>query len=111
MTNEPYLMDYKYVGQPDVSYHSSKAWYPDLENYNRHVGILTCGIYNDEDEDVYVVFNMHWEPHELALPGIRGKYWEVYLSTGKMPANPESTDKCIEVDARTAVVLLCKKNS
>ena len=111
MTNEPYLMDYKYVGQPDVSYHSSKAWYPDLENYNRHVGILTCGSYNDEDEDVYVVFNMHWEPHELALPGIRGKYWEVYLSTGKMPDNPESTDKSIEVDARTAVVLLCKKNS
>ena len=111
MENEPYLTDFKHLGQPDVSYHGCKAWYPDLENYNRHIGILTCGAYTDENEDVYVLYNMHWEPHDLALPVRKDGRWKIVMSTGRLPNQPEEQDKCIEIAARTIVILVSEKNS
>lgn len=84
-------MDYGKNGYPDVSYHGSRAWYPDLDAYSRHVGIMYCGEYtkyeNAEPEDFYyIALNSHWEEHILALPNLpKGKSWYELVSTATCP--------------------------
>ena len=75
MEKEPALMDYRCVGLPDVSYHGLKTWCPMFDRFLRQLGILYCGKYGKkpdgrEDDYFYVAFNMHWEPHEFALPNL-----------------------------------------
>lgn len=111
MDKEPSLVDYRYHGLPDVSYHGSKAWYPDMAHYNRHGGILYCGKYAAKPEnDVYLAFNMHWEPHEIALPSVPESEWEIMFTTGT-EMNSDKPEKFIVVEPRTVVVLTNKKNS
>lgn len=80
-------MDYKACGYPDLSYHGKSAWRPVMESYSRSIGILYCGAYavkadGTEDTSFYIGINMHWEPHELALPKLpKGEVWECLLST------------------------------
>lgn len=66
--------DYKYFGLPDISYHGSKAWYPEMEHYNRHLGILLCGRYAEENEDIYIGMNLHWENIYWLCLRFRGKH-------------------------------------
>ena len=86
-------MDYGKNGYPDISYHGTRAWYPDFDTYSRHIGIMYCGEYakyvKGEPEDFfYVVFNAHWEAHNLALPKLpKGKSWYKLLSTGEGSGN------------------------
>lgn len=102
---EPYLMDYKYLGFPDVSYHGAKAWYPDLEHYNRHVGIMFCGAYGGSDENIYVAFNMHWEKHELALPGEKTRKWHVVFESDNTGGVLIRDDRTVILPERTAAIL------
>lgn len=80
-------MDYGKNGYPDLSYHGGRAWYPELEAYSRHVGIMYCGEYTKyaqlEPEDFYyVALNSHWEEHSLALPNLpKGKSWYELVCT------------------------------
>ncbi len=111
MSKEPYLMDYRYFGIPDVSIHGSKAWYPELEHYNRHCGIMLCGKYADEEENIYIAYNLHWEKHELALPLIPGRHWEKVFDTDSSIIEDIEGDKLICVNPRTIVVLIDEKNS
>ena len=80
-------MDYGKNGYPDVSYHGSRAWYPDLDAYSRHVGIMYCGEYAkyaqaEPESFYYVALNSHWEEHTLALPNLpKGKSWYELVST------------------------------
>lgn len=106
---EPYLMDYKYIGCPDVSYHGAKAWYPDLEHYNRHIGIMFCGAYGDSDENVYVAFNMHWEVHELAIPCEKDREWRVVFETDSTDGVEISEGKIVRLPERTAAILVAQK--
>ena len=60
-------------GYPDISYHGEQAWYAQFENYNRHLGIMYCGLYEQKqdktpDDFIYIAYNMHWITHEFALP-------------------------------------------
>lgn len=111
MEKEPYLMDYKYLGMPDMSYHGVKAWYPDMEHYSRQAGILWCGQYAGEESDVYMAFNMHWESHELALPVIKGKTWKPVFSTDMQKTELLPDARTITVQQRTIQVLVNEKNS
>lgn len=83
------VMDYQSLGYPDVSYHSSRAWYAAYDNVCRHVGLMYCGDYakdsnGDSDDFIYVAYNFHWEPHEFALPNLPGKQkWCCILETGQ----------------------------
>lgn len=85
-------MDYLGCGSPDVSFHGEEAWKPSLDYYSRHVGVLYCGKYaknqdRNEDADFYVVYNMHWEPHEFALPKLpKGMGWRLCMDTAKPEA-------------------------
>ncbi|MCR5282256.1 MAG: alpha-amylase, partial [Lachnospiraceae bacterium] len=75
------LMDSISCGYPDLSYHGQSAWYAQMENYNRHVGILYCGLYESmpqgkTDDFVYLAINMHWIDHDFALPSLpEGYQW------------------------------------
>ena len=42
------LSDSKSLGYPDMSYHGSNAWYADMENYCRQIGIMYCNSYADD---------------------------------------------------------------
>ncbi|MCR4907492.1 MAG: hypothetical protein K5985_01590 [Lachnospiraceae bacterium] len=82
------LMDYKSCGCPDVSLHGDQAWLAKLDNYNRHVGIMYCGEYEQQEtkeaKDYYVAYNMHWQHHKFALPKpLKGRSWRIIMMTGK----------------------------
>lgn len=77
------MMDYLSCGYPDVSYHGKRAWFGDFENYSRSVGVLYAGNYMEDKVSFYVAYNMHWMPHEYALPGLPGEaLWRIAIDTG-----------------------------
>lgn len=86
------VMDYIACGTPDISYHGTKAWYPDFTNYSRVLGIMLCGKYGKidhktDDNYFYFAYNMHWEEHEFDLPDLpQGMSWRVLIDTS-MDAN------------------------
>lgn len=120
------LMDTLSCGYPDVSYHGSQAWRAELENYNRHVGVLYAGNYGkknrtEDDNTFFIAYNMHWQKKMLALPKLpKGKEWYVLASTEKgnpIPAVEKVTEKVeempghaveIEVSPRTIVIYVAK---
>lgn len=74
--------DMRSVGYPDVSVHGSRAWYGGLEPVNRHVGLMYCGMYAEQEEFLYVAYNLHWEPQEMALPFLpEGMEWQKTMDT------------------------------
>lgn len=81
------IMDYASCGFPDLSYHSDSAWSAKFDNYLRHVGLMMCGKYakdenGKEDDFFYIAYNMHWQPHELALPKLpKGLKWDICIDT------------------------------
>ena len=58
-----------------------------MENYNRHMGIMLCGLYENlpgggTDDFVYMAINMHWIAHSFALPSLPGGYeWKMVCDT------------------------------
>ena len=93
MEKEPALLDYRSVGMPDVSCHGIKTWCPMFDRFCRQLGLLYCGKYGSrpdgsEDDYFYVAYNMHWEPHEFALPNLpKGMKWYVAFNTDDESAN------------------------
>ena len=81
------IMDYISCGYPDLSYHGQSAWRPQTDYNSRHIGIMYCGKYAKrdrvaDDDFFYVAMNMHWEPHELALPKLpKGLVWSICVKT------------------------------
>ncbi|MDD6035049.1 MAG: alpha-amylase [Lachnospiraceae bacterium] len=118
--------DWKGVGMPDISYHGVTLWQPDFAPYSRTVSVLLSGAYSptEREDDLYLLFNMHWEELLFALPvefhaGKVENAWEIALSTsgeseivninkGKQVAvtADESLTECYcKVPARSVVVL------
>ena len=70
-----------------MSYHGVKAWRPEYENFRRQLGVLYCGEYGKRedgsfDDYFFVMYNMHWEPHEFGLPHLpRNRRWYVAIDT------------------------------
>ena len=123
MLKEPRIMDYLACGFPDVSYHGVKAWCPEFDNFRRQLGIFYCGEYGRKpdgtaDNNFYVAYNMHWEPHEFDLPNLPKKeQWHVVFHTDKGELNgiyPEGKEPAAEgkrflVPPRSIVVFIGKK--
>lgn len=92
-------MDYIACGSPDISFHGTKPWYPDLSNYSRVIGIMLCGKYapltiRKSDKSFYMAFNMHWEAHRFELPVLpKGKKWKVIIDTYQLNLDFEQTEK------------------
>ncbi len=106
MDREPFMVDYKYLGLPDISYHGTKAWYPELEHYSRHAGIMYCGRYADGEENIYLAFNMHWEPHELAMPNVPGRKWRFLFGTDGTESMDVGEERTVQVGARSLAVFV-----
>ena len=78
------MMDYLSCGCPDLSYHGEEAWRTSMDYQTRHIGVMLCGKYcaaDGKEEDLYIAYNMHWEPHEFALPKPFQRRWELLLDT------------------------------
>jgi len=118
--------DWKNLGKPDVSYHGVALWQPDYAPYSRTISVLLSGAYGrkEQPEDLYFLFNMHWEDLQFALPmdvspNKKSKQWEVVIDTsgeakvtGENPgkrvafsADESLTEYVCKVPARTVVVL------
>lgn len=114
------VMDYLACGYPDISYHSEKAWTPYFDEDSRYVGIMYCGNYVcinkvENDDFLYVAYNMHWEKHSFALPNLpKGQKWALVADTSKPMGSdwfPENEEQIleeqmgIEVNPRSVVIL------
>ena len=116
MGQELSMTDSLSCGFPGISYHSSSAWYGELDGQNRKIGVMYCGKYADEDELIYIAYNMHWMEHTFALPALPGGYrWNVALDTGegileedKWRLLPDSRQ--VQVSSRTVTVLIGRKH-
>ncbi len=118
-------MDYASKGFPDISFHGEQAWYAKFENYNRHLGIMYCGLYERKadktpDDFIYIAYNMHWITHEFALPILPQEYeWEIAYGTrllaedkqaGELLFDEGEDQKKVTVAPRSVLVLVGKKN-
>ena len=120
MDSELRQMDYMSCGYPDLSYHGEMAWYPQLQNYNRHFGIMYCGKYavraGKEDDFFFVAYNTHWMVHVFALPKLpKEMEWSVVMDTQEpdvkkeLVYDKEKKQYQIAVEARSVVLLTGKK--
>ncbi|MDD7741041.1 MAG: alpha-amylase family glycosyl hydrolase [Fusicatenibacter sp.] len=118
---EPKLLDYKAYGCPDLSYHSQRAWYSQMENTSRSIGVMYYGDYyrkqdGTPDTSLYIAYNMHWEEKELALPTLPGKQvWQVTVDTDKEECfygegkGPKIAGKMVTVAPRSIMILIGKQ--
>lgn len=116
MASEMHMTDYKSYGFPDLSYHSSRAWYGGFEYNSRQLGLLYCGQYAGEEEFLYIAYNLHPLEQELALPKLPEKMvWHVAVDTAKEDsfAAPGETIDASEsthvFPARSITILIGKK--
>lgn len=110
------IMDYIACGYPDLSYHGENAWRPGLESYNRSIGIMYCGKYakkdrKNDDDFFYIGMNMHWEPHELALPKLpRGLVWKPCIVTEHLPEKKSVQDAKNESEPASGEIGVTEKS-
>lgn len=80
-------MDYIACGFPDISFHGTKAWYPDYSFYSRQLGVMLSGRYakinrTENDVNLYLAINMHWENHTFDLPMLpKAMKWHIIADT------------------------------
>lgn len=116
-------MDSLGCGQPDISCHGVKAWQPDFSDGCHQLSIMYCGEYGRKadgtrDEDFLVIYNMHWEPHQFALPKLsKGRRWHLVVDTGRKESENFQENgnepmleeqRTYEVEPRSIVVLMGK---
>lgn len=113
-------MDYISSGYPDLSYHGTKAWYPDYSFYSRMIGIMLTGQYakvnsSENDLNFYIACNMHWEDHVFDLPTLpKNMKWHVLLDTTvdkvvkDIELVPLSSQNKYEVKDKSIAVLIGK---
>lgn len=97
------IMDSLGCGYPDISYHGTEAWRPDVSYISRMIGILLCGKYIQpkEDHSFYIAYNMHWEEHSLALPKLpKDKSWMKVLSTVAEEPQREALDDDLKIKVK-----------
>ena len=109
--------DYLGKGFPDMSFHGERAWFCNMENTSRMIGVMLCGKYaqlpdGKEDDFLYVGFNFHWEIRNMALPTLpEGMEWKKVMDTGDLTCdgfygeNGQVYERSVEVGPRTVVVL------
>ena len=109
--------DYLGKGFPDMSFHGERAWFCNMENTSRMIGMMLCGAYaklpdGSEDDFLYTGYNFHWETRNIALPNLpEGMEWKKVMDTGDLTCdgfygeNGQVYERAVEVGPRTVVVL------
>lgn len=80
--------DYRGTGYPDISWHGSRAWFPDWSS--KAVAFMLDGGHAlggmVPDDSLYVAMNMHWDSQGFELPRLpEGKLWRVFVNTSMAP--------------------------
>lgn len=105
-------LDRTACGMPDVSFHGENAWQVKAEVYSRQLGVLYAGE-DLGDTECFTAYNMHWLPHEYALPSPgKDKRWCMAEDTEsgfrEIPI-PVVDQKKIELKERSIAVLISEK--
>lgn len=107
------LLDTKSYGYPDLSYHEEAAWIP-FGFFNREaIGMLYCGKYAGEKEDVYLGFNFSDLHRSLALPKQKGKRkWSLLMDTAIKNAFLAEPEELLEprytLEAQSVCIIIGK---
>ncbi len=121
--NRPFRMtDYCGNGTPDLSLHGEEAWKTNLDDLTRHFAMLYSTEYGyvdvngkkldsgkSESDYIYIMVNMHWTPHEFAIPNIPDKKtWSVLVDTSKETEDEIllKNSKKITIKDRSIIVLI-----
>ncbi len=107
MSNPPRLMDYNSSGCPDISYHGSDPWRIDYSHVSRYFSVLYNGAYGkNEENSVYVAFNMYWDLVEFNIPIVEKKQkCELISATGEV----ETKDRKVILPGRTVAIFEIQK--
>ena len=98
MPNELRSVDYMAKGFPDVSFHGERAWFLNMENTSRLIGIMYCGAYaqkpdGTDDDFLYIGYTFHWEKRNIALPNLPdGMTWKKIADTVRGIVSPATPD-------------------
>ena len=105
-------LDRTACGIPDVSYHGESAWQVKAEVSSRQLGVLYCGV-EQEAENCFAAYNMHWIPHIYALPSPgKEKKWYLAADTRRgilETPEPVEDQKKIELEERSIALLITGK--
>ncbi len=79
----PFLMnDYRHLGLPDMSFHGTEPWMMSIGEEQKALGVLYNGAYVEEEEEVFVCYNFHYDAVDMALPLLApGKRWRLCFNT------------------------------
>ncbi|NES69896.1 MAG: glycogen debranching enzyme, partial [Okeania sp. SIO2D1] len=114
--------DYARSGNLDITWHGTQTWNADWSAHSRTIAFMLCGQHareaTEQDNDIYVAMNMHWENLWFEIPGLSdGKKWHVFANTGCTPpedAWAPGTEPVLEnqqglmVGDRSVVILIGK---
>jgi glycogen operon protein len=112
--------DYVGSGYADITWHGTRAWHPEKEDYIRTVAFMLCGKHAKQgtalDDYLYVAMNSHWENHRFELPALpAGMYWHLFVDTAASSPDDICEPGCekmlrsqryVTVDARAVVILV-----
>ncbi len=109
MRHKLHEADFAGVGMPEISVHSEEPWKMDYSPYKRVIAFYFAGRYvkqnlMDYENDYYLVYNMHWEGHTLALPVTNAKGRVVFDTDDKKRKDQEIGDN-ITVAPRSMVLV------
>ena len=118
------MTDYKGYGCPDLSYHGETAWVSMRDPEERCLGVLYNEAYAPSTDVetksgmIYVLYNMHWEPHLFALPDPpAGTEWYIKADTSmetgvfeddSLKAAEMTAEKQIPIRPRSVMVLITR---
>ena len=108
------ILDTRGCGYPDISYHGTEAWQPDLSYISRMIGIMLCGNYSEKQDEpsIYIAYNMHWIAHELALPKLpKGERFIRVLGTEEVSPEKKSENKIVIPERSIAVYISQKEKA
>lgn len=111
--------DKGFNGYGEISWHGLESFNADWAPYSRAIAFMISGkdyLYTNipEDNDIYVVFNSHYESLEFELPYLEGKKWYRVVDT-HLTHGHDFSDVPVEVKSkkyrvmdRSAIVLVSK---
>lgn len=107
------LADTKSCGCPDLSYHEEAAWIAPKFFNRGALGILYCGRYAGESEDVYLGFNFSDLHKNLAIPKQKGtRKWYLYMDTAVksafLPEPEELKEASYLLEAQSVCIIVGK---
>lgn len=110
------LADAKGHGYPDLSYHEESAWISPRYRNRKAIGIMYCGKYAGEEEDIYIGFNFSDFPKKLALPCQKGKRaWYLAMDTTAryafLPEQEELKETWYLLDAQSVCIIIGKQKA